>query len=184
MGNDKLKKPIPETINVNVIHKGKIFDVKRNQIILNKKKTYFDLVSHKGAVAVVPLLKNKKIILVKQFRYAIKKELFEIPAGLIDKNESLVDCAYRELKEETGFKANKIEKLFQTFLSPGYSNELLTIFLASDLKKGEQSLDLDEFIEVKTFNFDEILNMIKNNEITDSKTISAILYMNLNDYNW
>ena len=66
----------------------------------------------------------------------------------------------------------------------GYSDELLTIFLASDLEKGEQSLDLDEFIEVKTFNFDEILNMIKNNEITDSKTISAILYMNLNDNNW
>ena len=163
---------------------GKIFDVKRNQIILDKKRTYFDLISHKGSVAVVPLLKNKKIILVKQFRYAIKKELFEIPAGLINKNESLVDCAYRELKEETGFKANKIKKLFQTFLAPGYSDELLTIFLASDLEKGEQSLDLDEFIEVKTFNFDEILNMIKNNEITDSKTISAILYMNLNDYNW
>ena len=78
MGNDKLKKPIPETINVNVIHRGKIFDVKRNQIILDKKRTYFDLISHKGSVAVVPLLKNKKIILVKQFRYAIKKELLII----------------------------------------------------------------------------------------------------------
>ena len=110
-----LKNTIPETVNVNVIHKGKLFDVKQNQIIVNKRKTHFDLISHKGAVAVVPILKNKKIILVKQFRYAIKKELFEIPAGSINKNEALIDCAYRELNEETGFKANKIEKLFQTY---------------------------------------------------------------------
>ena len=135
-------------------------------------------------INIIPITAEKKVVLIKQYRFGNQEITLEIPGGMIDKGENPKEAAIRELKEETGFKANKIEKLFQTFLSPGYSNELLTIFLASDLKKGEQSLDLDEFIEVKTFNFDEILNMIKNNEITDSKTISAILYMNLNDNNW
>jgi len=136
-----------------------------------------DVVEHPGAACVIPMLDKDTVVLVEQWRAGSKKSLWEIPAGTLDANEDPLTCAARELTEETGYTAGKIEHLFTMYPSPGILDEKMHIFIATDLKAGEQSLDGDEKINVKSFTFKDLRIQLKANNLKDGKTIAALGYL-------
>ncbi len=158
-----------------VLHKGKIYDLIRENITLrNGVTTDVDLIRHPGATAIVPILGKNKVIMIKQYRHSIGDYILEIPAGTCEPGEEPVLCAKRELTEETGYVADRLEKLGEIVTVPGYSDERMHIFLATDLKKDTQNLDEDEMIEVIHVPFDKVTEMIRVGHIQDSKTISGV----------
>ena len=165
-----------ETLTQNVIHNGKIFQLTSNTVRLpNQTITTRDVINHPGAVALLPI-HNNRIILVRQYRYAINQVTLEIPAGTLRDGEDPRECAHRELIEETGYHAKRLEKLFDCYLAPGYSSERVTMFLATGLSERQQDPDDDEFIEVVTVTVSKAIELIHRNKIVDTKTIAGILY--------
>ncbi len=135
-----------------------------------------DVVHHPGAVAVVPLLDDGRVILVRQFRTPLNRETLELPAGVRDKDgEEPVECAARELREETGYRAEKIEELCVTHTAPGFSDEEITLFVARGLTPGDNEADgvEEQHMSAAAFGFDQIDEMIRSGELTDAKTILA-----------
>ncbi len=141
-----------------------------------------EIIRHQGAAAIVPLLSDTdaadpSILLIKQYRYATNGTIWEIPAGLLDPGESPEECAQRELREEVGARAEKIEHLTTIYTTPGFTDEQIHIFLATELTIGDTEHEHDEFIEVEAHPISRILEMIKDGELVDSKSISALLYV-------
>ena len=134
-------------------------------------------VEHIGACAIIPLISKDKVILINQFRIALEKYIWEIPAGTLEKNERPEKCANRELTEEIGYKAGKIIKLGEIYPAVGYSDEVLHIFKATDLKKTSIMQEKDEIIKPKVFSKAQVRNMVRSGKIRDSKTISAFAMM-------
>lgn len=158
------------------IYKGKEISLKIICAKFNEKEIEKEVVFYPKTVAILPLIEKDKIVLVRQYRFPVKKEIWEIPAGKLKKGEKPEIGAKRELKEETGFEPKKLRKISQFYLSPGYSNEFMFLFQAEGLKKGKQVVDENEIInKVKIFSLTEILKMIKNKKIIDAKTIIAVL---------
>jgi ADP-ribose diphosphatase len=135
------------------------------------------IVEHPGSVAIVPLLDDGKLVLIRQFRLAAGGVIWEIPAGHIEGDEDHEACARRELEEETGYRAGKVERLFEAYLSPGSSTELMRFFLATGLEKREQRTEEDEIISVEPVEVGKVIRMIASNEIKDAKSIAAIAYL-------
>jgi ADP-ribose pyrophosphatase len=159
-----------------LLYEGRNFSFKTDEVELqNGRKTRRDIVDHPGAVAVLPVLLNGNIVLVRQYRYAVKKNLLEIPAGTIEKDETPLNCAIRELREETGYEAGKMQILMRCYMAPGYSSELIYFYVATGLKMVNSVKALDEVIIVKAFELKEVLSMIKDNTIEDAKTIAGVL---------
>ena len=159
------------------IYKGKAVDFYKDEVSLpNGRTAVREYLGHPGAAAVLPFLDRRNMILVKQYRYPIGKYTYEIPAGKLDKNESPVQCVQRELEEETGYKARRIEKMLDFYPSTAFSNEILYIFAAFGLEKGNCRPDEDEFVSTVIFDFKKAVNMMKSGEIMDSKTVIALLY--------
>jgi ADP-ribose pyrophosphatase len=158
------------------IFKGLLLHVKKDEVMLeNGRKSFREYVLHPGAVAVVPILDDNKVVLVKQFRYPIGKQLLEIPAGKFDfKDEDPLECAKRELKEETGFDAKDYLYLGYIHTTPGFSNEVIHLYLARDLESGQSNPDEDEIIDVEIEDFNTVLQKCISGEITDAKTIAGI----------
>lgn len=139
-------------------------------------------VDHKGAAAILPIDAEGKILLIKQYRNNPDEYVYEIPAGGLNLNEKPIDCAIRELEEETGYKCKNITELFSVYSSIGICNEKIHYYIATDLYSGNTNLDDDEYIEVYRFTIDEILSMIKNKEIVDAKVVTAVMsYIVLNN---
>ena len=160
------------------IFKGKLLDVRKDTISLpNNKEASREWIKHPGAACCIPILQNKKIIMVKQYRYAIKRISIELPAGKIDKGEAPENCALRELEEETGYRTQKLTFLTNMYPAIGFSNEKMWIYLAQDLVKTNSKPDIDEFVEVISVNKKTAMNMIKDGSINDSKTIIGILWL-------
>lgn len=164
----------------------KIFDVWEEDVPLpDGKSTKQNWIDHKPTVAVVAINDKNEILLIKQYRTAVKKYLLEIPAGSFgNAEESPIICAQRELAEETGFKANTLIKLFEGYLLPGYCNEYMYFFLAKDLFSEPLPPDEDEFIEIIPTNFSKVKALLKKGEIIDAKTALGIVlaenYLNNN----
>lgn len=135
-----------------------------------------EMVAHPGAVLILPLLDPQTVILIRNRREVIGKVLWEVPAGTLEPNEDKQACAARELIEETGYSAKKITPLLDFYTTPGFCNEIIYGFLAEDLTHIGQKLDETEEIEVHPVSFKQALEMIKNHEIVDAKTIAALLY--------
>ena len=133
-----------------------------------------EVVEHRGASVIIPLLEDKRVLLVRQYRYAIGKELLEIPAGTCDEDESPEDCAKRELQEETGFTCDDLEKVLECYVAPGYSTEKIHFFLARSLRRTQQDPDEDERISVEPVSIPDALAKIRNGEICDGKSICAL----------
>ena len=152
-----------------LVHKGKIIDLYEDTVAIpNGNVAKWDFIGHKGAAAVVPVTADGKILMVHQYRNALDRETLEIPAGGRDSvEEPYIDCAARELEEETGYKTAK-ENL-------AFCNEQIDVFVAKDLKPSHQHLDEDEFIDVEAFTIDELLEMIYSGKMQDAKTISSLL---------
>lgn len=166
-----------KTMKSERVYEGKIVNLRIDTVELpDKKYSKREIVEHPGAVGVVPLTDDGFLILVKQFRKAVEKSLLEIPAGKIEINEEPKETALRELAEETGYRAEKMEYLFEFYTSPGFSNEKVYLFLATGLTEGEANPEDDECIQIKKYKIKDLIEMVNRGEINDSKTIIAILY--------
>lgn len=166
-------------INSIIVYEGKIITVSKKQLKLPDNRIVDrDFVDHKPAVAMLAII-NDLIILVSQYRIGSNMEMLEIPAGLIEDCEKPEECANRELQEETGYKANNIKLLGEYYLSPGYSNEKIYIFLCTDLEQSKLPLDDDEFINISFLDISQIPTFIQSNKCQDIKTALALsLYQN------
>ena len=154
---------------------GKLIKVTYDIADVNGKEAWREVVHHPGASAVVAIDENNRIIMEKQFRYALNDYLLEIPAGKLDKGEDPLVCAKRELEEETGIIASEWISLGTIATSPGFCNEVIHLYVAKGLSKGEIHWDEDEYVEVERYTFDELLQRISEEKIKDSKTLSALL---------
>ena len=136
----------------------------------------WDFIHHDGAAAVIPVMDDGKILMVTQYRNALERDTLEIPAGKLDApGEPGIECARRELEEETGYRAENIEWLMDLRTTVAFCDEKVEIFLARDLKPAKQHLDENEFIQVKAYTLEELREMIFTGKIEDSKTIAALL---------
>lgn len=158
-------------------YKGSIIEMYCDHVqIPNGNVAKWDYIHHNGAAAVVPVTKGGKILMVRQYRNALDRYTLEIPAGALNEPaEPGINCASRELEEETGYRSEDLEWLITIRTTVAFCNEKIDIFVAKNLILSEQNLDEDEFIDVKAYSMDELKNKIFTGEIEDSKTISALL---------
>jgi len=157
------------------IHRGRVFELVRENVTLeNGTTTDLEFIEHPGATAIIPFLDDKRIVLLKQYRHALKKYIWEIPAGTLDPQEKIISCAKRELIEETGYSAGQWHRLGEITPVPGYSNERIHIFLATELQPADQNLDEDEVIQVQALDFLKAFEMIGDGEIQDAKSIAGL----------
>lgn len=165
-----------ETIQSELKFQGRVFDVRTDQVRLpDGQTTHLDVVVHGGAVVMVPVEADGKLWFVRQYRHVIGSELLEFPAGSVEEGENLFEGAQRELREETGFSAKVLEKIGTFYLAPGYSTELLHIFLARDLSPDPLSGDMDEFLQAEKYSQEEAYRMASNGAIRDAKSLAALL---------
>ena len=165
-----------ETIESKEVYNGRLVKLRLDRVRLpNGKETTREIVVHRGAVAVVPMIDHDKIVMVRQFRQAAGEVLLEIPAGTLNPDEDPVICAQRELEEEICYHPNKLTLMFTSYLAPGYSSEKLHTFLAEDLVKKCAESDADEFIEVVEVPLSDAVDLIRSGEIKDAKTICGIM---------
>ena len=157
------------------IHEGRVFSlVTENYTLENGVRSQMDFIQHPGAAAMVPLINFTEVILIKQYRHTIREFIWEIPAGTLDPDELPLECASRELIEETGYSAAEWHQLGTITPLPGCSDERIHIFLALNLQTAEQHLDDDEMLNVHQLKLEEALQMIVDGEISDGKTISGL----------
>ena len=141
-----------------------------------------EIIRHRGAAAVVPLLSDPtgpdpQVLMLRQYRYAAGGTLWEIPAGVLQPGEEPLACASRELQEETGAEASRIEYLTTIYTTPGFTDEQIHLFWATDLRSGEPQHEADEFIEIRAEPMSSVLRMIGDGEIRDAKSIAALLFV-------
>ena len=157
------------------VYKGYCFDAVEDQVIWpNGKELGRSLIMHPGISVMVPILEVNRIILLKQYRYGAGRVLWEVPAGTISPGETPLQCAKREIVEETGFKASRWKKLASCYTSPGYNTEVIHCFAASQLCESQASLEEDEVLEVEVIAVQEVKNMIKEGKIQDAKSLVAL----------
>ena len=158
-------------------HRGHILDFYEDTILTPEGHTAkWDFLEHKGAAAVVPVLPDGRIIMVRQYRNALDRFTLEIPAGAknFPEEEGIV-CAARELEEETGYRCEKLEPLVNLVTTVAFCNETIDVFLAKDLIPSSQNLDEDEFIELEYYTIEELSSMIHQGILQDSKTVAALM---------
>ncbi len=168
-----------KTVSKSYVFKGKIINVRVDDAVLsNGQPVKREVVEHGGGVGVAAITDNDEILLVKQFRYPYMEEIYEIPAGKREGDEDPLVCGKRELREETGAVAKNYLSLGKLYPSPGYCGEIIWIFAAFNLTFGQNDLDEGEFLEAERVPFKKALSMVMSGEITDSKTVTAILKIN------
>lgn len=165
-----------------LVYHGHIVDFYEDTIqVPNGNIAKWDFIRHKGAAAVVPVLDDGRILMIRQYRNAWDKEILEIPAGGLNENESFLSCSHRELEEETGYRCEieDMELLISIASTVAFCNERVDVYVARNLVKTEQHLDEDEFIHVKAYKPQELRDMVFSGEIQDAKTIAAVMaYIN------
>ena len=165
-----------KTISSERIYEGRILNLRKDEVQVKDNKTsYREIVEHNGGVALAAVTPEGKMVLVKQYRKAAEKAVLEVPAGKIEKGEDHRLTAERELKEETGYTAGKIEFITSFYSSIGYSTEVIYLYLATELVPGETEFDDNEAIDILEYDLSGLKQMIFNREIEDAKTIAAIL---------
>lgn len=158
-----------------LIQKGRVFNFYTENITLPNGATLdMEIVRHPGAAAIVPVMEDHTVLLLKQYRYAVGGLIWEIPAGTLDPGEDARQCAERELAEETGYAARHFEKLADITPLPAYSDERIHLFMATDLSKSAQNLDADELLFVHRLDLNQALEMIAEGTIQDAKTICGL----------
>jgi ADP-ribose pyrophosphatase len=142
----------------------------------NGRTTTLDLIRHPGASAVVPFLGDDEVLLIRQYRYAAGGEIYEVPAGKLDAGEDPETCARRELEEETGYRAGRLEALATIWTTPGFTDERIHLFAARGLEPSAQQLDPDELIELVPMPFARALERVWSGEIADAKSALALVH--------
>lgn len=165
-----------ETIQSQTVIKGRVFDVRQDQVRLpNGQVIQLEIVDHPGAVVLVPVDDSGNIWLIEQYRHAAGVDLLELPAGVAEAGEAMEDGAHRELREEIGMSASTIQRIGEFYLAPGYSTEILVIFLATGLRPDPLTGDEDEFIQVKPTPIAQVYALVESGQIRDAKTLAALL---------
>lgn len=161
-----------------ILYQGRAVRLRFDQVRLpNGRETSREIIEHHGSVGILPLLPRNRVLLIRQYRHAVGQTIWEIPAGTIEEGETPKECAERELEEETGYRAGSLRPFFDCYLAPGYSMELMHLFLARDLKETERRPEEDEIISVEHVTKERALHMIELGQIRDAKTICALSYL-------
>ena len=157
------------------IFKGRIIDLSVETVTLpNGATAELEIITHPGAAAVVPMKDETTVVMIRQYRHAVGGFIYEIPAGKLHPGEDPRDCAMREVEEEIGYKVGNLEPLLSFFTTPGFTNEVIHIFLGKDLQPGTQDLGADEVLEVLEMPIDKAIALIKEGTIRDGKTIIGL----------
>ncbi len=164
-----------ETLSTKTIYKGRIFDLRIDEIREGEIEYEREIVVHRGSAVVIPVFDDGTVGFVRQYRHAAGKYLLEIPAGSLEDSEDPKLSALRELEEEIGVRAAHIEKLTEFYLSPGFLTEKMFLFLATGLTQTAQNLDPDEIVEIERHTFPEAIDLIRNGRVEDAKTIIGIM---------
>jgi ADP-ribose pyrophosphatase len=158
------------------VYDGKLLRVDRDLVRLpNGRQADLEVLRHPGAAAIVPFVTAEEILLVRQFRYAVGGHILEVPAGTLSPGEAPEACARREVEEEVGHRAGRLQRLGTIFTTPGFTDEVIHLFAAFDLTAGEQSLDHDEVLSVERLRFDDAVEQVRRGAIVDAKSICALL---------
>ncbi|MGV3489347.1 MAG: NUDIX domain-containing protein [Tuberibacillus sp.] len=172
-----------KTIKSDSIFKGKIIELRVDEVELpNGKTATREVIKHPGAVAVIAVTKEGKLVLVKQYRKPLERLLFEIPAGKLDPGEEPEACALRELKEETGYSCESIEHVVSFSTSPGFADEVLHVYYTDSLISGDRKLDEDEFLDNYEVTLEEALKLVKTEAIYDAKTVYAVQFLQMKQW--
>lgn len=164
-----------KTFASRTIYEGKVVNLQVDHVHLPDGRTSKrEIVKHPGAVAVIAITPENKLILVRQYRKALEKTIIEIPAGKLEPGEDPAICAKRELEEETGYRAKNVRPLVSFYTSPGFANEYLHLYVAENLEEGKVNLDQDEFVELVEYTKEECIQAIQSQEICDAKTVLAV----------
>lgn len=164
-----------ELIEKQVLYEGSRIRLEVHHLLADGVRYKKEVVVHPGAVVILPVLDEQTILLIRNRRYTVGQVLIELPAGTLEKGEDPLNCAGRELLEETGYLAGRLKLMASFYASPGILTEKMHVFVAYDLEKKQQELDLGEQIETLPVTIGEALEMIRTGEIEDSKTIAALL---------
>ena len=165
-----------ELIKSETLLKGRAFAIRRDWLKTpDGRETKYDIIEHGGSVILVPLDADGNLLFVRQYRHAAGTDLLELPAGTLDEGEEPAVCAAREIREETGFAAGKLEKIGEFYLAPGYSTEFMVVYLATDLKHDPLEADADEFLSVEKIPVKQALEMAEKGGIPDAKSLAALL---------
>ncbi len=165
-----------EFLHSETLLKGRAFAIRRDTLKApDGRETKFDIIEHGGSVIIVPIDKDGNLLFVRQYRHAAGMDLLELPAGTLEEGEDPAVCAAREIREETGFASDKIEKIGDFYLAPGYSTEFMHVYLAQDLRHDPLEADADEFLSVEKIPFAEAVQMAEKGEMPDAKSLAALL---------
>jgi ADP-ribose pyrophosphatase len=165
-----------ELLKSETLLQGRAFKIRRDLLKTpDGRETKFDIIEHGGSVIIIPLEADGNILFVRQYRHAAGADLLELPAGTRDGDEPFEECAAREIREETGMEAGKLEKIGEFYLAPGYSTEFMGVFIATDLKHNPLEADDDEFLEVEKIPVQEAVHRAERGEIPDAKSLAALL---------
>ena len=178
INGQKNKKAVDPVIRMDrqLKYTGAILKIYEDTVIANGHEAHWDFIHHDGAAAVVPVTDDGKLLMVRQFRNALNRETLEIPAGkLDDPNEPKIECAYRELEEETGYRCEKLEYLMSMNTTVAFCDEAIDIFVARNLIPSHQHLDEDEVIFVEEWDIADLEELIYSGNMTYAKTVAAIL---------
>jgi ADP-ribose pyrophosphatase len=172
-----ISQPAASITKSEMIYEGPVFGLRRDQVIEPSGiRTVREVITHPGSVVVLPILPDKKILLIRQYRHATRQYMWELVAGRIDAGEKPKEAALREMIEETGYRVKKLRVFLDVFPTPGFLEERMYILLAEGLTAGEATPEEDERIEAKAFTRKELEKMIEANVIRDAKTIAGVLY--------
>lgn len=167
-----------KTIDSQNIYKGRFLELKQDKVCLpNGKQSIREYVIHPGAMMIIPILPDGQVVLERQYRYPVRELMIEFPAGKLDPGESALNCAKRELFEETGYKAKNWAYAGQVYPCIGYSNEVIEIWLAKDLVAGPPQLDEGEFVEIFTASIEQLKQWMFDGIIKDAKTLAGLHWL-------
>ena len=164
-----------KTLKSEKIYEGAIINMRRDKVTVQGGTSYREIIEHNGGAVIAALTEDRKLVMVRQYRKPADKVMLEVPAGKIDPGEMPLEAAVRELKEETGYTASKVEFLTEFYPSVGYSEERLYLYLCTGLTPGETCFDENEAIEIEEIDLDRLFKMAMSGELDDAKTIIAIL---------
>jgi ADP-ribose pyrophosphatase len=175
LGGKETTDLMEKTISSERIYEGRTINLRRDTVELpDGRHAQREIVEHPGAVSIVPILEDGTVILVKQFRAPINKVTLEIPAGKLEPGETPEHCAARELAEETGYRAGRLEHKGTFYTTPGFSDEIMYLYLATDLRPVDSQPDFDEFLAGERIGLEKLLEMAEQGKIIDAKTLVGI----------